>query len=445
VRRAIAIAVACLLILPGVATSAARYAAPGGGPVLGCEKATPCSLSYAITAAAANDEVIVAPGTYPVGATIVASVPLTIRGETLPVSPLGEDRRPRIIGGPGVNPLKSFDRQVVADLTIESSGSLSGTVFMVGDGSVFERLELIATGPGALALRPGNNFTLSNSLLRASGESAGALFLQGTETGTAVLRNDTMIASGPESTGLGMFVTKASATVTIRATNTIVDAATDVSAGATPGGTGAIVLDHSNFDTAVGPVAGSDNQTTPPLFLNAGAGDFHQAPTSPTIDAGITDPANGPTDLDGNVRAYGGSGGGFIACGGAAAGPPRTDIGAYEQIYAIAVPAIGCVRPRPPGTRITAAKIRKQAGRARFRFRAIGAASGFQCRLLRPRRKTAKPRRRQRPFRACSSPKTYRNLKPGRHRFAVRAVSGAGPDPTPARKRFRIPLGASAR
>src|SRR5829696_3411043 len=267
-RRAIAIAVACLLILPSAAGAAARYAAPGGGVVPGCEKATPCSLSYATTAAAANDEVVVTPGTYSVGATIAAIVPLTIRGETLPAPPAGESRRPRIVGAPGITPLESFERQVVADLTVESSGSPLGTLFMVGDGSVFERLELIATGPSALALRPGNDFTLTDSLLRAGGESAGALFLQGTETAAPVLRNDTLIASGPESTGLALFVTKPTASVTVHATNVIADAATDVDAGATPGGSGSIVLDHSNFDTSAGPVSGSDNQTAPPLFVN---------------------------------------------------------------------------------------------------------------------------------------------------------------------------------
>lgn len=42
-------------------------------------------------------------------------------------------------------------------------------------------------------------------------------------------------------------------------------------------------------------------------------------------------------------------------------------------------------------------------------------------------------------FKSCSSPKTYRRLKPGRHTFKVIAVDQTGnPDLTPAVKRFRI-------
>jgi hypothetical protein len=434
VRRAILIALAGLLVVPGAAGAAVRYAAPGGGSVLGCERATPCSLSYAIIAAGADDEVVVTPGTYPVAATIEAVVPLTIRGEVASVPLAGESRRPRIVGAPGVTPLESSERLTVADLTVESSETLSGTLYAVGDGSVFERLELVATGETSNALRPGNDFTLTDSLLRASGKEAGALFLQGTETGSPALRNDTLIGSGQESTGLAVFVTNPAATVAIAATNVIASAATDVSAGATPGGTGAIALDHSNFDTSSGQVSGSATQTAPPLFVDSAAGDFHQAAGSPTIDAGVADAANGPTDLDGNPRAYGGRYGAFSVCGGAA-GPPVPDIGAYEEIYAIAVPAMICRPPLTrPNTRITAAKIRKPLGRATFRFKAVGRATGFQCRLIRGAKKTARLW-----FKKCSSPAIYRNLKPGRYRFFVRAINGPLADTTPAKRRFRIP------
>jgi len=41
-------------------------------------------------------------------------------------------------------------------------------------------------------------------------------------------------------------------------------------------------------------------------------------------------------------------------------------------------------------------------------------------------------------FSACRSPKTYKQLKPGKHTFEVRAFNAAGADPTPAKKSFTI-------
>ncbi len=92
--------------------------------------------------------------------------------------------------------------------------------------------------------------------------------------------------------------------------------------------------------------------------------------------------------------------------------------------------------PSPPDTKITGAKIRKGKGTARFRFAALGGSSGFQCKLVRPKKKHGKrPHAR---FSKCASPKTYKHLKPGRYEFEVRAVNSTGPDPTPATRNFKI-------
>jgi hypothetical protein len=86
----------------------------------------------------------------------------------------------------------------------------------------------------------------------------------------------------------------------------------------------------------------------------------------------------------------------------------------------------------PPGTLITGETIDSRHGTATFSFRAAGggAVSVARCRLQRGQRAAR--------FRGCGSPKTYAHLKRGRYVFAVRAVSRAGPDPTPATRRFRI-------
>lgn len=64
--------------------------------------------------------------------------------------------------------------------------------------------------------------------------------------------------------------------------------------------------------------------------------------------------------------------------------------------------------------------------RAKTRFRFAGTTGAtFQCRLN------------MRAWKTCKSPKTYR-LKPGKYRFAVRAVLGQVKDASPAKYRFRI-------
>jgi hypothetical protein len=47
---------------------------------------------------------------------------------------------------------------------------------------------------------------------------------------------------------------------------------------------------------------GTHIQTASPIFQLDG---YHQASSSPTIDAGISDPLNGSSDIDGQTRAFG--------------------------------------------------------------------------------------------------------------------------------------------
>lgn len=82
-----------------------------------------------------------------------------------------------------------------------------------------------------------------------------------------------------------------------------------------------------------------------------------------------------------------------------------------------------------PGTKITAAKIRGKHHRARFSFKAVGHATGFQCALA---KSGARPK-----FSSCNSPRTYEKLKTGKYTFQVRALSHAGPGPV-ATKSFQI-------
>jgi hypothetical protein len=80
-----------------------------------------------------------------------------------------------------------------------------------------------------------------------------------------------------------------------------------------------------------------------------------------------------------------------------------------------------------PGTTIVRRKVKPGKRRATFAFLSSEPAS-FSCKLD------------ARPFATCGSPKTYKNLKPGRHSFEVTAVDAAGNrDATPAIARVKIP------
>ncbi|MGN6815520.1 MAG: hypothetical protein ACTHK3_05480 [Solirubrobacterales bacterium] len=82
----------------------------------------------------------------------------------------------------------------------------------------------------------------------------------------------------------------------------------------------------------------------------------------------------------------------------------------------------------PPDTKITKAPPKKShKTTAKFKFTSSEAGSTFECKLDKGK------------FKKCSSPKTYKKLKPGKHVFKVRAIDKAGNvDPTPAKRKFTI-------
>lgn len=88
-----------------------------------------------------------------------------------------------------------------------------------------------------------------------------------------------------------------------------------------------------------------------------------------------------------------------------------------------------------PDTKLTRVKIKRNLAFVKFFFRGID-SSYLQCRLIRPRR----PHRQGKAprFSRCRPPKAYGHLRPGRYTFQVRSVNDAGPDQTPATKKFEI-------
>lgn len=91
-------------------------------------------------------------------------------------------------------------------------------------------------------------------------------------------------------------------------------------------------------------------------------------------------------------------------------------------------------------------KTTKNKAKVKFKFSSTDATASFQCRVIaltpkgtgKKKASGSKQAKIKLPaFKACKSPKTYK-LKPGRYRFQVRAVNAVGPDPTPAKRTFKV-------
>jgi hypothetical protein len=274
----------------------------------------------------------------------------------------------------------------------------------------------------------------------------------------------------------------------------------DISVSQTGGANVNIALAHSNYDTvnASGGATVTDpntanNQTADPDFVSAPSFDFHQAPISPTVDAGdgsasslgtldldrenrITDgdcdgtsapdigadeladtdgdvdadacdtcpadanPGQQDTDNDGDGDACDNDldGDGIANAGDncpSASNPDQADNdadGAGNVCDATPDPPSGGGGPdtTPPDTTITEGPSGKSKKKtATFSF------SGTDARAV----ASFHCRLDDGPFEACASPKAYSKLKKGRHTFEVRSVDAAGnADPTPATRTWKI-------
>lgn len=110
------------------------------------------------------------------------------------------------------------------------------------------------------------------------------------------------------------------------------------------------------------------------------------------------------------------------------AGSPFPSGGTNPNGLALATPPPEVPPELPaPETTIKGKPKYKQSEDTRFRFASSIADSTFKCRLDNAA------------FRDCKSPKNYKHLKPGKHRFEVYAVAPTGvADETTARVKFKV-------
>ncbi len=82
----------------------------------------------------------------------------------------------------------------------------------------------------------------------------------------------------------------------------------------------------------------------------------------------------------------------------------------------------------PPETRITkGAPNKTKKHKVKFKFKSSEPGSSFECKLD------------KKPFKPCKSPRKYKRLKKGKHKFKVRATDAAGnTDSSPAKDKFKV-------
>lgn len=303
----LSLALAGFVVSAGSALAADRYASPAGSGTA-CTQEVPCSLSTAIGSAVAGDEVfaLADQGDYRLGSGIRGTVPIhSVNG------------RARLIFSSGGLRLVAGSAEY---LYVQSDS----------DDTAFALDAAAATATGIIA-RSGftghacyvKDATLVNTICWAGSTGDYGIELDGSST----LRNVTavggtvtaILALGRDRCGC-VAVTDTFVNVIARASAT----GKDLIGESQDGVRLTIDITHSSYATtqtrgdASRVVIDGDatNQTAAPLFVDATAGNFHQLPGSPTIDAGVTDPANGAADVDGEPRTVGSS----------------TDIGADEWI-----------------------------------------------------------------------------------------------------------------
>jgi hypothetical protein len=302
----------------------------------------------------------------------------------------------------------------VGRLDIESSGPQDGLLAQSASGTpTLEQLLVHTTGAGNAACEVDDRGTLRDSLCWAEATDA-VLGTRFAASSTVVnLRNLTAISETND--GLVASASTGQTTVTVR--NMIAMArnpsSVDVAANAA-GGTVTVNIGYSNFDsraqtpnaTVTSPAA-NNNQTAAPQFVNAATGNFHQKPSSPTIDHGVANVLNGSLDIDGNARALDGNGDCVMT----------VDIGADEFVDSTPPDCSSGPLPVAQGPETTIDKGPKKKTRkrkAKFRFSSDDPGATFACKLD------------KQDFEPCTSPQKYKKLKRRKHTFQVRAIDAAG-------------------
>jgi len=341
-----------------------------------------------------------------------------------------------------LSPEKSYNTAVVignGEATIRDSNLVSQTG-LSGSGSTItvERSTIEPSWRGAVI--DSGSLTIRDSLIDLGSDTGAtgvviANLNQGSSAMKAALDGDTIVGGGLNSTGLRVQADNGTESADVTVDSTIVDGSEHpIQLWADEGRTAKLAVSYSNYDAAKvdvnddllpGGQKGSAllglNEDTgfDPGFVDAAAGDFRLAPSSPLIDRG--DPAApeaGRLDRDGNPRAGG--------C------PPRRDVGAYELARTCEAPpsestqaqtTASSSEPAPlPETSIRGKhRLFTAAKQAKATFKLVSTIPGasFRCKVDR------------KAYRPCG-PGFAVELSHGRHKVRAKAIVAGKADPTPA-------------
>ncbi|MBJ7355904.1 hypothetical protein [Nocardioides sp.] len=395
------------------AAAAVRWASPTGtGDPTVCSQVAPCDLETAVEHASvqAGDEVVVTPGDYNV-TTLSVDKAITLHGQA------GQPR-PKITTAGSVTVGAAA---TVRDLDLVHNTNGPG-LWTNTAGAVVERVTSKMTAVGGFACAATATSTWRDSVCWATatnsrGMGSNAGFPASTRTIT--LRNVTAVGVAG---GLSFDFNGTGINVIIDAKNVIASSpAADVRAAGDNGASVQITLTNSNyaeetelstgggFGSVTDPGSGT-NQTAAPVFVEAANGDFRQAGGSPTIDAGVADPANGSADFEGDPRAARGT----AAC------PELVDIGADERVTALECD--------PPDTSIASGPDASTTDATpTFGLASDETGVTFECRVDAGA------------FAPCATPFTTATLGLGAHTLQARATDPSGNvDETPATRSFTV-------
>jgi hypothetical protein len=387
--------IAVLLLLPAVAAAAETfYVGPEAELGNPCTEGDPCQLGEAVGDAEDGDSVVVEEGEYTIafgGLEIATEIDLGGAPGARPIVNTGANAEIQIL--PAANAtIHDLTVQGLSPLLMESGTAERMFVSFSGEESVNSEppaacMVILGTASSAATIR--DSVCWANEEFAATDADAISVRV-GNEGDDKVvaLRNVTAIAAGQGGDGIEGF-SASSAHLLVDAKNVIARSAngTDVVAAidsdkvfsyariALAGSNYATRLpDEDRDDVSVTPPGTGGNQTAAPLFIEPAVGDFHEAEASPTIDAGVEDPLNGLTDLDGIGRSQAG-------CLGATA-QATPDAGAYERLATAACPPPPpppppVIEPPKPRFRLIKFKINKRTGGGSVRIEvpAAGTAS----------------------------------------------------------------------
>jgi hypothetical protein len=322
-------AVLVALLMAASAHGAVRYADPASTTTTGaCSAFAPCTVRSAIQGAVAGDEVVLRPGSYGSDGARM-TLPITGTAPRLDIHGVAGQPRPRLYFSVSRGALTLFGPATVRDLEVDNASGVGLNVESVGAGpeSLIERVVVSAAGvhASACALESG---VIRDSVCLSGGAGGDAVYLGPARDARVAVRNVTALATGASGAGINA-TAGLGKTLDVVVRNSIVRGNPNLeSQSRDRSGSTTIHIGYSNFVSTSPPTVNSaviedpagSNQSSNPLFVNPRPfgllidGDYRQSPSSPTIDAGQQDPANGALDLYGGPRTVG----------------ARTDIGADE-------------------------------------------------------------------------------------------------------------------